>query len=159
MGCHGPDDYEVYEIAPDWLAQGPDYTNYITVTNWADYWDNVKAFSALIVVHGDIIGATRLSFPIALDLNDVPLQGMAQVPIGYDPAVATPLLISVPGTGENREDAVKRVLSQEYQLAFLLNPVRVETIKAIADASDKMPRKSTYFYPKLPAGLIVNRLQ
>jgi pimeloyl-ACP methyl ester carboxylesterase len=120
LGCHGPDDYEVYEIAPNWLAQGPDYTNYITVTNGADYWDNVKAFSAHIVVHGDIIGATRSSFPIALDLNDVPLQGMAQLPIGYDPAVATPLLISVPGTGENRDDAVKRFAVQANQIGWLL---------------------------------------
>lgn len=58
----------------------------------------------------------------------------------------------------DRVDAVKKVLTQEYQLAFLLNPVRVEAIKVIADAGDKMPRKSTYFYPKLPAGLVCNRL-
>ncbi len=55
-------------------------------------------------------------------------------------------------------DAVKRVLAQEYQLALLLSPVKVEVVKAIADAGDTMPRKSTYFYPKLPAGLIFNRL-
>ncbi len=58
----------------------------------------------------------------------------------------------------DRLDAVNRVLDQEYQLALLLNPVKVETIKAIADAGDRMPRKSTYFYPKLPAGLIFHRL-
>ena len=55
-------------------------------------------------------------------------------------------------------DAVNRVLSQEYQLAFLLSPIKVAEIKAIADAGDKMPRKSTYFYPKLPAGLMLNQL-
>jgi len=53
-------------------------------------------------------------------------------------------------------DAVSRVLDQEYQLAFLLSPIKAEVIKAIADAGDRMPRKSTYFYPKLPAGLILN---
>ncbi len=58
----------------------------------------------------------------------------------------------------DRLEAVNRVLSQEYQLAFLLSPVKAEVVKAIADAGDKMPRKSTYFYPKLPAGLILNRL-
>ncbi len=58
----------------------------------------------------------------------------------------------------DKPDAVNRVLVQEYQLAFLLSPVRTEVIKGIADAGDKMPRKSTYFYPKLPAGLIFNRL-
>jgi uncharacterized protein (DUF1015 family) len=58
----------------------------------------------------------------------------------------------------DRQEAVNRVLNQEYQLAFLLNPIEPQTVKAIADVGDKMPRKSTYFYPKLPAGLIVNRL-
>ena len=56
------------------------------------------------------------------------------------------------------KEAVSSVLAQDYQLAFILKPVRTETIKAIADAGDRMPRKSTYFYPKLPSGLILNRL-
>lgn len=58
----------------------------------------------------------------------------------------------------DRQDAINRVLAQEYQLAFLLNPVKAATVKAIADAGDKMPRKSTYFYPKPPAGLVFNQL-
>ena len=58
----------------------------------------------------------------------------------------------------DRLDAVNRVLDGEYQLAFLLSPVKAEVIKAIADAGDKMSRKSTYFYPKVPAGLVFNRL-
>ncbi|MBA7571842.1 hypothetical protein ES708_13611 [subsurface metagenome] len=55
-------------------------------------------------------------------------------------------------------DAVNRVLEQEYQLAFLLRPIKLEVIKAVADADDRMPRKSTYFYPKAPAGLVLHRL-
>jgi uncharacterized protein (DUF1015 family) len=58
----------------------------------------------------------------------------------------------------SREDAVSRVVEREYQLAFLLSPVKPEAIKAIADAADRMPRKSTYFYPKTPAGLVLYRL-
>ena len=57
------------------------------------------------------------------------------------------------------EQARKQVESGEYQLVFLLNPLPVTTIKAIADAHDKMPGKSTYFYPKLPTGLVINRLE
>lgn len=56
------------------------------------------------------------------------------------------------------EQAIKLVEQGEHQLAILLSPMPVTTIKAIADASDRMPRKSTYFYPKLPTGLILNRL-
>ncbi|MBC8429367.1 MAG: DUF1015 domain-containing protein [Dehalococcoidia bacterium] len=58
----------------------------------------------------------------------------------------------------DRLDAVNRVLDQEYQLAFLLNPVRVEVVKAIADAGDNISRKATYFFPKAPAGLVFRRL-
>jgi len=58
----------------------------------------------------------------------------------------------------DRLDAVNRVLDGEYQLAFLLSPVKAEVVKAIADAGDRMPRKSTYFYPKAPAGLVFHRL-
>ena len=58
----------------------------------------------------------------------------------------------------DREDSVKKVQNGEFQLAFVIKPVRPETIKAISDASDRMPRKSTYFYPKLPSGLVLNRL-
>ncbi|MFC1860482.1 hypothetical protein ACFLYC_02790 [Chloroflexota bacterium] len=58
----------------------------------------------------------------------------------------------------DRQDAVNRVLDQEYQLALLLRPIKLEMVKAIADTGDRLPRKSTYFYPKLPAGLVFYRL-
>ncbi len=56
----------------------------------------------------------------------------------------------------DRQDAIDKVRDGTYQLALILGPVRPEVIKAIADVADKMPRKSTYFYPKLPSGIIMN---
>jgi len=56
------------------------------------------------------------------------------------------------------KEAYQRIKEGKYQLAFLLNPPRPEMVKAVADAQDRMPSKSTYFYPKLPAGLIINPL-
>ena len=41
--------------------------------------------------------------------------------------------------------------------AFMLNPTRVEEIAAVAAAGDKMPQKSTYFYPKLITGMVMNK--
>jgi len=58
----------------------------------------------------------------------------------------------------NIMEAHRLVEKGDYQLAFLLNPMPVATIKTIADSNDKMPGKSTYFYPKLPTGLVLNRL-
>ena len=52
------------------------------------------------------------------------------------------------------KEAIKRIRNQEYQLLFILNPVKPDLIKAIANEGDRMPRKSTYFYPKSPAGLV-----
>jgi uncharacterized protein (DUF1015 family) len=50
------------------------------------------------------------------------------------------------------------VKSGQGKLAFLLNTLPVTTIKSITDKNDRMPRKSTFFYPKLPTGLVLNRL-
>ncbi len=43
--------------------------------------------------------------------------------------------------------------------AFLLNPTRVEEIAAVSLAGEKMPQKSTYFYPKLITGLVINKME
>jgi uncharacterized protein (DUF1015 family) len=58
----------------------------------------------------------------------------------------------------DRQDAVNRVLRGEYQLVFLLTPIGAGVIRAIADLGEKMPKKSTYFFPKVPAGLLLHRL-
>jgi uncharacterized protein (DUF1015 family) len=47
----------------------------------------------------------------------------------------------------------------EAQLAFLLNPTPVEQVQAVARAGLTMPQKSTYFHPKLPAGLVMYNLE
>jgi uncharacterized protein (DUF1015 family) len=56
-------------------------------------------------------------------------------------------------------EAIKRVQELEHQLAVLVNSVKPTAIKSIADSGDRMPRKSTYFYPKVPAGLVMYRLE
>jgi uncharacterized protein (DUF1015 family) len=59
----------------------------------------------------------------------------------------------------NAIEARRLVENGECQLAFLLNTIPVSTIKTISDSHDRMPGKSTYFYPKLPTGLVINRLE
>ena len=58
----------------------------------------------------------------------------------------------------DRAETVKMVFSGAYQMAFIVKPVHPDVIKDIADDQDRMPRKSTYFYPKLPSGLLLNRV-
>ncbi len=43
-------------------------------------------------------------------------------------------------------------------LLFLLNPTRVTQVTGVADQGEIMPHKSTYFYPKIMTGLLINKL-
>lgn len=54
-------------------------------------------------------------------------------------------------------ESITKVLEGEYQLGIIVNPVKPGAIKAIADSGDRMPHKSTYFYPKAPAGIMLYR--
>lgn len=55
-------------------------------------------------------------------------------------------------------EAIEGVNSGLYQGTFILNPTRVSEIRDVAAAGEKMPQKSTYFYPKLITGLTMNQL-
>lgn len=54
--------------------------------------------------------------------------------------------------------AVNMVESGSHQMAFLLNPTRIEQVKEVAGSRLIMPRKSTYFYPKAITGLVFNKI-
>ncbi len=59
---------------------------------------------------------------------------------------------------KKEEDALEAVRCGKAQCAFILNPTRVSEIRDVAAAGEKMPQKSTYFYPKLITGLVMNQL-
>ena len=42
---------------------------------------------------------------------------------------------------------------------FFLRPTPVEQVQAVAEAGESMPPKSTYFFPKIPTGLVFNLLE
>jgi len=56
------------------------------------------------------------------------------------------------------EEAVNMVKSGEYEVAFLVNPTRIEQVQAVATQGEVMPQKSTYFYPKLLSGVVINQM-
>jgi uncharacterized protein (DUF1015 family) len=84
-----------------------------------------------------------------------------------DTAVLDALLLSGPLGLEHGDDhgtlvfqpdaaaAVDAVQRGEAALAFLLRPPTAAAVRAIAEAGEVMPPKSTYFYPKLPTGLVL----
>jgi uncharacterized protein (DUF1015 family) len=53
-----------------------------------------------------------------------------------------------------REEALAAVDAGRAEAAFLLRPVTIEQVRAVAERGETMPQKSTFFYPKLPSGLL-----
>jgi uncharacterized protein (DUF1015 family) len=49
--------------------------------------------------------------------------------------------------------AKEKVRQGKSQAAFLLKPVPMEVMRGVCSSGRVMPRKSTFFYPKLPTGL------
>jgi uncharacterized protein (DUF1015 family) len=58
----------------------------------------------------------------------------------------------------DEEEALKAVEKGEHMAAFILNPPRPEEIRNIALGGETMPQKSTYFYPKVLSGLVINKI-
>src|SRR5271157_2377930 len=56
-------------------------------------------------------------------------------------------------------EALMQVQSGKVQVAFLMNPVRMEQVRDIAFAGEVLPQKSTDFYPKLLSGLTIYALE
>jgi uncharacterized protein (DUF1015 family) len=56
------------------------------------------------------------------------------------------------------DDALSLVESGERDAAFFLAPTPIEEVRAVAAAGESMPPKSTYFFPKVPTGLLFNAL-
>jgi uncharacterized protein (DUF1015 family) len=59
---------------------------------------------------------------------------------------------------KEEEEVVDFVDKKNYQIGFFLNPTSLEEITSIASKLEKMPQKSTYFYPKLLSGLVSNTI-
>jgi uncharacterized protein (DUF1015 family) len=103
---------------------------------------------------------------------DTALQGMPDAYRRLDTAVLEALVLQGPlglteddiahlrGLGYSRtnDEALELVLSGAYDAAFFLRSTPVEQVRDIAAAGVNMPPKSTYFFPKVPTGLIFNPL-
>jgi uncharacterized protein (DUF1015 family) len=77
----------------------------------------------------------------ALGMTDADIDGLAE--LGY---------------ARDSGHAVALVRTGEYDVAFFMAPTPVERVRAVAAAGDSMPPKSTYFFPKVPTGLVFNPL-
>ena len=60
---------------------------------------------------------------------------------------------------EDAEKAARSVRAGEATYAVLLEPMPVATVLSMADAGERMPQKSTFFWPKAPTGVLFNLLE
>ena len=56
------------------------------------------------------------------------------------------------------QNAVNAVLKKQADVAFILNPTRIEQVQRVSQEGLIMPRKSTYFFPKVGSGMVINVL-
>jgi len=59
---------------------------------------------------------------------------------------------------QDADELIRRVNEDQGKAAFFLNPVKMSQIMSVALKGEKMPSKSTYFYPKVLSGLVINKL-
>lgn len=74
------------------------------------------------------------------------------------PALQTACPAAKPAIGyARRGDAVLQAVAEGHDdLAILMNPTPLQAMTAVAMGGERLPQKSTYFYPKLPTGLVIN---
>jgi uncharacterized protein (DUF1015 family) len=63
------------------------------------------------------------------------------------------------GYARDQTEALAQIDSGDYDAAFVLRPTPIDQVRAVASAGETMPPKSTYFYPKIPTGLVFNLLE
>jgi uncharacterized protein (DUF1015 family) len=68
------------------------------------------------------------------------------------------LLEYIKDTDNAIDESIAKIDSGQKQAAFFTNPVKMQQIEMITAAGEKMPQKSTYFYPKIYSGLTINKL-
>jgi len=56
------------------------------------------------------------------------------------------------------DESISQVDSGNKQAAFFMNPVKMQQLKQVTEAGERMPQKSTYFYPKVFTGLTIQKL-
>lgn len=59
---------------------------------------------------------------------------------------------------ETIDDSIQLVETGQKQVLFLLNPVKMQQLQEVTAAGERMPHKSTYFYPKMYTGLVIQKI-
>ena len=64
----------------------------------------------------------------------------------------------VKDTGSGIAESIEKIDNGQMQVAFFMNSPTTREIKSVTQSGEKMPQKSTFFYPKMYTGLTINKL-
>jgi uncharacterized protein (DUF1015 family) len=64
----------------------------------------------------------------------------------------------IKAVGDAVQTSVDKVNDKGYQAVFFMNPTKVEEVEDVATNHETMPQKSTFFYPKVYTGFVINKL-
>ncbi len=67
-------------------------------------------------------------------------------------------LVYIKDLGDAIEKSIDKVDSGESEGVFFMNSTRIEQVQDVAKAGEKMPQKSTFFYPKIFSGLTIRKM-
>ena len=65
----------------------------------------------------------------------------------------------VKGYTANPTEIARKVNGLDYQIALMLRPTPLAALEALGKHGEVMPQKSTYFYPKLATGMVMNSIR
>ena len=118
------------------------------------------AFALAEPGHGALVAEAKPEAEALLP-SDAPACLRALDPYLLHHGVLGPLL-GVPDTAvsyvHSLAEAEEAVAGGACRLAVLLRGTPVQQVVDVADASESMPAKSTFFHPKLPSGLVIHPL-
>ncbi len=109
---------------------------------------------AVITKDLDFVFKVSLKEPLPVSCDNLGVMTLHELVFGE--------VIDEEGSGifytKSLDEACNLVGGGEYKLAFILSPLRATDIFDVVLADEKMPHKTTYFYPKLLSGLVFHLL-
>ncbi|MBN2182468.1 MAG: DUF1015 domain-containing protein [Sedimentisphaerales bacterium] len=63
----------------------------------------------------------------------------------------------IKGTSSAIDESIAEVDASRQQVAFFMNPVKMQQLINVTDAGERMPQKSTFFFPKVYSGLTIQK--
>jgi len=111
-----------------------------------------KKFYILILKDYNILNKIEKSYR-SLDISLLNYLVLSKL-LGVDPKDKNRVIFNA-----NVQNLIRQADMDKTSLIFFLKPVRISNITHLAGMGKKMPTKTTYFYPKVPSGLVVYKFK